>query len=129
MHNKREIGQVFKHWPKKTILESDNNLFSLITMNHNPLHIAEDPTVIGLLVISLAAGMSVSDITVGAKAVLSYEKIIHHKMVKIGDTINAESLILDKKITKTGKSIIDVETSVFNQKGEKVLSFERSIMF
>ena len=35
------IGDIFKHWPGKTITEMDNHLFSLLTMNHNPLHIDE----------------------------------------------------------------------------------------
>ena len=34
-----KIGDRFDHWPGKTVFESDNNLFSLLTMNHHPVHI------------------------------------------------------------------------------------------
>ena len=36
-----EVGDVFRHWPGKTVTEADNHLFSLLTMNHNPLHVDE----------------------------------------------------------------------------------------
>ena len=34
-----EVGAVYKHWPAKTVTESDDHLFCLITMNHHPLHL------------------------------------------------------------------------------------------
>ena len=63
-------GDIYKHWPGKTVTEADNHLFSLITMNSSPLHIDEaymaehqhgQILVVGPLVISLLVGMSVRD--------------------------------------------------------------------
>src|SRR5262249_31081038 len=65
-------GDVYRHWPGKTITESDNNLFSLLTMNHHPLHLdarfaAESQhgqrLVVGTLVFSLVVGLTVRDIS------------------------------------------------------------------
>src|SRR3954452_17994952 len=67
-----EVGAVYKHWPAKTVTESDDHLFCLITMNHHPLHLNDvyaaqsqqgRNVVVGPLVYSLALGMSVSDHT------------------------------------------------------------------
>src|SRR5206468_5790071 len=68
-----EVGDVYKHWPGKTITEADDHLFCMITMNHHPLHTnahyAETSTqfkrnvVVGNLVYSLALGMSVPDVS------------------------------------------------------------------
>src|SRR5439155_903389 len=68
-----EVGDVYRHWPGKTITEYDDHLFCMITMNHHPLHTnaqyARDSTqfgrnvVVGNLVYSLALGMSVPDVS------------------------------------------------------------------
>jgi acyl dehydratase len=73
-----EIGDVYKHWPGKTITEYDDHLFCMITMNHHPLHTdawyAERQTqfgknvVVGNLVYSLVLGMSVADVSGAAIA-------------------------------------------------------------
>ena len=64
-----QVGDVFRHWPGKTVTEADNHLFSLLTMNTNPLHTDENYMkdhqhgkilVVGPLVISLLVGMSVA---------------------------------------------------------------------
>ncbi len=134
-----QIGDTYRHWPGKTITESDNNLFTLLVMNHNPLHIDKEYAknsqhgkilVVGTLVFSLVAGMSVSDISGKAIANLDYESILHHAPVFIGDTIYAESKILDKKISKSkpDRGIIHVETVGFNQLEKKVISFRRSVL-
>ena len=134
-----QIGDTYRHWPGKTITESDNNLFTLLVMNHNPLHIDKEYAknsqhgkilVVGTLVFSLVAGMSVSDISGKAIANLDYESILHHAPVFIGDTIYAESKILDKKISKSkpDRGIIHVETVGFNQIEKKVISFRRSVL-
>src|SRR6476469_4214582 len=67
-----EVGAVYKHWPAKTITESDDHLFCLLTMNHHPLHLNDvyasqsqqgQNVVVGPLVYSIALGMSVSDVS------------------------------------------------------------------
>ena len=132
-------GQVFKHFPGKTITESDNNLFSLLTMNHHPLHLDIEYCknhypgkilVVGTLVFSLVVGMSVADISGKAIANLEYENIIHHAPVFIGDTIYAETKILSKResSSKPDRGIIYVKTRAFNQNEKEVLSFSRKVL-
>ena len=129
-------GDIYKHWPGKTITEADNNLFTLLVMNQNPLHIDKkycegtehgQILVVGTLVFSLVAGMSVSEISGKAIANLDYENIVHDSPVFIGDTIYAETEILKtlESKTKSDRGIIYVETKAFNQNGEKVLTFRR----
>ena len=129
-------GDIYKHWPGKTITEGDNNLFTLLIMNQNPLHIDKkycegteygQILVVGTLVFSLVAGMSVSDISGKAIANLDYENITHNGPVFIGDTIYAETEILEthESKTKLDRGIIYVETKAVNQNGEKVLTFRR----
>src|ERR671921_1278410 len=68
-----ESGDIYRHWPGKTVTEYDDHLFCMITMNHHPLHtnewFAENETVhgknvvVGNLVYSLVLGMSVPDVS------------------------------------------------------------------
>lgn len=133
------IGDVYNHQPGKTIFESDNNLFSLITMNHHPVHLdvnyAEKAQhgkvlVVGSLVFSLAVGMTVRDISGLAIANLAYHDILHLAPVHIGDTIYSVSEVLDvrESKSKTDRGIVKVSTVAYNQKNEKVLSFTRSVL-
>ena len=84
-----EVGDVYKHWPGKTITEYDDHLFCMITMNHHPLHtnawFAEHETVqgknvvVGNLVYSLVLGMSVPDVSGSCIANLEVESLSHKK--------------------------------------------------
>ena len=91
-----EVGGTIEHSLSKTIFESDNNFFSLLTMNHHPVHTNADYAshnqhgkilVVGTLVFSLAVGMTVPDISGKAIANLDYEAIRHLGPVFIGDTL------------------------------------------
>jgi acyl dehydratase len=92
-----EPGDVYKHWPGKTITEYDDHLFCMITMNHHPLHtdawFAETQTqfgknvVVGNLVYSLVLGMSVPDVSGVAIANLEVESLQHKLPTFHGDTI------------------------------------------
>jgi len=134
-----KIGDIYNHQPGKTIFESDNNLFSLITMNHHPVHLdvnyAEKAQhgkilVVGSLVFSLAVGMTVRDISGLAIANLAYHDILHLAPVHIGDTIYSVSEVLDVRESKTKKDrgIVKVSTVAYNQNNVKVLSFTRSVL-
>ncbi|MBI3743507.1 MAG: MaoC family dehydratase [Chloroflexi bacterium] len=133
------VGDVFKHWPGKTINEHDNDLFSLLTMNHMPLHIDKayaeksphkQRLVVGLLVLSLAVGMSVVETSGKAVAALEYEEVKHLGPTFIGDTIYASTEILEKRLLKSDQSrgIVRVQTTVTNQRGEKIMTLKRSFM-
>lgn len=134
-----EVGQVFRHWPGRTISEADDTWFSLLTMNQNPLHIDEhyarqtqhgQRLVVGTLVFSIVVGLSVADISGRAIANLEYEEIKHVAPVFHGDTIYAESRILDKRESqsKHDRGIVHVETRGFNQREEAVLTLRRRIL-
>lgn len=134
-----EKGGVIHHSLSKTIFESDNNLFSLITMNHHPVHTNVDYAaknqhgkilVVGTLVFSLVVGMTVPDISGKAIANLGYEDIKHLNPVFLNDTLYVRTEVLDKREsqTKSDRGIVYVETIAFNQHGEDVLSFRRKVL-
>lgn len=134
-----KLGDIYYHDIRKTITESDNNLFSLLTMNHHPVHLdkvyAEEKThrqilVVGTLVFSLVVGITVSDVSGKAVANLDYENIKHLGPVFIGDTINAITEVLDVRVSKSNpkNGIVYVKTTAYNQKNKPILSFKRHIL-
>ena len=135
-----EIGDIYKHWPGKTITEADDHLFCMITMNHHPLHIdayyGETQTqfgknvVVGNLVYSLVLGMSVPDVSGVAIANLEIETLQHKKPTFHGDTIYAETKVLEKRESqsKPDRGVVTVESFGFNQRGEEVCYFKRRVM-
>ena len=146
--NKNEIGHFFEdfvvgeeiiHSLSKTIFESDNNLFSLLTMNHHPVHTNLDYAlnnqhgkilVVGTLVFSIVVGMTVPDISGKAIANLEYENIKHLSPVFLNDTIYAKTKILSKRESKnkSDRGIVYVETVGYNQNGVNVISFRRNVL-
>jgi acyl dehydratase len=135
-----EPGDVYRHWPGKTITEYDDHLFCMITMNHHPLHtnvwFAEHEgvqgrnVVVGNLVYSLVLGMSVPDVSGSSIANLEVESLIHRRPTFHGDTIYAETRVLDKKVSssKPDRGVVTVETKGINQRGEEVCYFRRKLM-
>ena len=135
-----EVGDVYKHWPGKTVTEYDDHLFCMITMNHHPLHtnewFAEKETVhgknvvVGNLVYSLVLGMSVADVSGAAIANLEVESLQHKLPTFHGDTIYAETLVLEKResSSRRDRGVVTVESRGFNQRGEEVCYFRRKVM-
>jgi acyl dehydratase len=134
-----EVGQAFKHWPGRTINEADDTWFSLLTMNQNPLHIDEhyaaqtqhgQRLVVGTLVFSVVVGMSVADISGRAIANLEYSEIKHVGAVFHGDTIYAESRIVDlrESESKPDRGLVYVESRGFNQRDETVITLKRTVL-
>ena len=134
-----EIGALIEHEISKTIFESDNNLFSLLTMNHHPVHLNMDYAskqqhgkilVIGTLVLSLVVGITVPDISGRAIANLEYESIKHLNPVFIGDTVYAKTTVLDKteSKSKSDRGVVYVETIAYNQNGQPILSLRRKVL-
>jgi acyl dehydratase len=135
-----EVGDVYRHWPGKTITEHDDHLFCAITWNHHPLHTnehyAETSTqfkrnvVVGNLVYSLALGMSVPDVSGKAIANLEVESLKHTAPMFHGDTLYAETTVLEKKesSSKQDRGVVTVETRGYNQDGVEVLYFRRRVL-
>lgn len=132
-------GDIYEHFPHKTITESDNNLFTLLTMNHHPLHIDveyakktqhEGVLVVGTYVFSLVVGLTVADVSGRAIANLGYEKVEHLAPSFIGDTLTARTEVLSVRESKSknDRGIVYVETTAVNQNNELVLRFRRNVL-
>lgn len=133
------VGELIYHSLSKTIFESDNNFFSLLTMNHHPVHTNLDYAsknqhgkilVVGTLVFSLAVGITVPDISGKAIANLGYEDVLHLNPVFLNDTIYVRTKILDKRESKSkmDRGIVYVESIAYNQNRIDVLSFKRHVL-
>ena len=134
-----EIGDVYEHRPGRTITETDNTWFTLLTMNQHPLHFDKKygaktefgkVLVNSCLTISLVTGMSVSDISQKTIANLGWDKVRLSGPVFVGDTLYAESKVLSKRESNSrpNQGIVSVETEGIKQDGSVVISFERSML-
>ena len=134
-----EIGDVYEHRPGRTITETDNTWFTLLTMNQHPLHFDKEygaktefgkVLVNSCLTISLVTGMSVSDISQKTIANLGWDKVRLSGPVFIGDTLYAESQVLSKRESNSrpNQGIVSVETKGIKQDKSVVISFERSML-
>ena len=131
-----EVGDVYKHWPGKTVTEGEHHLFCLLTMNHHPLHTNDvfaahtqqgRNVVAGPYVYSLALGISVPDISGKSIANLATEELSHPAPVFHGDTLYVESEVLEKResSSKPDRGLVRVHTRVYNQDGVLVTEFKR----
>ncbi len=136
-----EVGMTFQHSLGRTVSEVDNILFNSLTMNTQPLHLNEDFSrktqfgkriVNGILTLGVVIGITVNELTAGTIiANLGYEKVTHPKPVFHGDTIYVETLVLDKRVSrsKPDQGIVRLRHIGKNQDGEVVCEVERSVMF
>lgn len=131
-----EVGQVFKHHWGRTLVESDNILFTTLTLNFNPLYFNReyaqrfghpDMVVNPLLVFKMILGLSVEDLSEIGGPFLGVDKMTFHRPVYPGDTLYAESTVIDKRTSKSRPEfgIVGWHTVGKNQKGETVIDFER----
>jgi itaconyl-CoA hydratase len=134
-----EVGATYKHRPGRTIGEADNTWFTLLTMNQHPVHFDAEyakhtefgrPLVVSTLTLSILVGMSVSDMSLKAIANLGWERITLPKPVFVGDTLYAESTVLEKRESKSrpDQGIVRIRTLGRNQRGEVVCEFDRSML-
>jgi len=133
------VGETIVHTQSKTLFESDNNIFSLLTMNHHPVHINLDYSesnqhgkilIPGTLVFCIAVHLTVLDVSGQAIANLGYQNIAHLAPTFINDTIYSRTLVLDKRESKSkqDRGIVHVETTGYNQRGIDVIKFSRKIL-
>ena len=134
-----QVGDVYEHRPGKTVLESDNHLFTLLTLNTHPLHFDAEygkatefgrNLVVSTYTLALLIGMSVSDVSQKAVANLGMDEVRFTAPVFAGDTLYAESEVLAKRASKSrpGQGIVTVRTLGKNQRGEVVCAFRRDIL-
>lgn len=136
-----EPGMVIRHELGRTITEMDNVLFSSLTMNPQPLHLNEDfasqtqfgqRIVNGILTMGVVIGLTVGDLTQGTiVANLGYERVAHPRPVFHGDTIYAETEVLEKRESrsKPDRGIVRFKHLGRNQRSEVICEVERSVMF
>ena len=135
-----EVGMKFQH-AGRTITEMDNVLFSALTMNTQPLHVNEDfasktefgqRLVNGVFTFGLVVGLTVAELTEGTiVANLGYDKVVHPQPVFHGDTIYAESEIIEKRESKSrpNAGIVRIKCAGRKPDGTIVVEFERTAMF
>lgn len=134
-----EVGDVYEHRPGRTITQTDNIWFTLLTMNTHPLHFDTEygaatefgeNLVVSPLTLSIVVGMSVSDISQKAVANLGWTDIKLPHPVLVGDTLYAESQVKAKRESKSrpDAGIVTVDTIGKNQNGKVVCTFERTVL-
>lgn len=134
-----QVGDVYEHRPGRTISETDNTWFTLLTMNTHPLHFDAEyakasefgrTIVCSPLTVALMVGMSVTDVSQKAVANLGWREIRMTAPVHTGDTLYAESKVLEKRESKSraDAGIVTVSTTGMNQTGKVVCTFERTIL-
>jgi itaconyl-CoA hydratase len=132
-------GDVYEHRPGRTITDADNVWFTLLTMNTHPAHFDYEfasktefgkPLVCSPLTVALMVGMSVSDISQKAVANLGWDSIKLTHPLFPGDTLYAESEVLEKRESKSRpeQGIVTVRTTGKNQRGDVVCTFNRSML-
>ncbi len=133
------VGDVYEHRPGRTITQTDNIWFTLLTMNTHPLHFDEEYArhsefgrclVSSPFTVALLVGMSVTDVSQKAIANLGWTDIKLTHPVFAGDTLYAESEVLGKRESKSrpDAGIVSVRTIGKNQSGDVVCSFDRTIL-
>ena len=134
-----ELGAVYEHRPGRTLTDADNIHFSLLTMNFHPMHcdvaFAEKSEFGKLLVssgltLAVVLGMTVNDISGKAVANLGWKEINLTAPVFAGDTLYAETEVLEVRESKSRptQGIVTVKTRAFNQHGVEIMNFIRSAL-
>ncbi len=134
-----EVGDIYRHPLGRTITESDNTWFTLLSMNSNQLHFNKEFGVItefgrrlvnSTLTLSIVTGLSVSDISQNVVANLGWDEVRLQNPLFIGDTLYAKTRVLEKRESKSRPQvgIVKFETRGVNQDGKVLISFKRTIM-
>jgi itaconyl-CoA hydratase len=133
------VGDIYEHRPGRTVSETDNTWFTLLTMNTHPVHFDHayaaksefgKPLVNSCLTLSIVVGMSVSDLSQKAIANLGWNDIKLTAPVFVGDTLYAESEVLGKResASRPTQGIVTVRTIGKKSDGAQFISFERSML-
>ena len=134
-----EVGHIYEHRPGRTITETDNTWFTLLTMNTHPMHFDAEyakhsefgrTIVCSPFTVALMVGMSVTDVSQKAIANLGWSEIRMTHPLFVGDTLTAESEVLDTRESRSrpNAGIVTVRTRGFNQDGTEVCVFDRTML-
>ncbi|AQV94029.1 dehydratase [Cupriavidus necator] len=131
------VGQVLQHHWGRTLNETDNTLFSTLTLHFNPTYFnAPYAQELGykrvplnpLLVFNTVVGMSVEDLSEIGGPFLGIDQLVYHQPVYPGETVYARSTVVAKRESASNpeNGIVSWRTEGFNQGGEPVLSYDRT---
>ena len=135
-----ELGRKFEHEPGRTVTETDNLLFTALTLNPQPLHLDAEFAkttqhgqilVNSLFTLALVVGLSVGDTTLGTTiGNLGFDKTTFPNPVFLGDTIRVTTTVVDRRESrsKPDRGIVTFEHVGTNQRGEVVCSCLRGAM-
>ena len=134
-----EVGDIYEHRPGRTISDADNSWFTLLTMNQHPLHFDAEygkqsefghNIVNSCLTLAIVTGMSVSDVSQKTVANLGWDNVRLTAPVVVGDTLYAESEVLEKRESKSRptQGIVRIRTLGLRADGTQVMSFERAML-
>jgi acyl dehydratase len=135
-----QVGDMVEHSLRRTVTETDNLLFSALTHNTQPLHLDAEAArasefgqilVNGTFTFSLMIGVTVADTTAGTLvANLGYDKLVMPKPVFLGDTLRAQSEVVETRPSKSrpGQGIVTWKHRMFNQRDELVCECLRSAL-
>lgn len=133
------VGDRYRHAHGRTLSETDNTWFTLLTNNSHQIHINADyaartefgrPLVVSTLTLAIVTGLSVPDVSQNAVANLGWQNVRLVAPVFAGDTLYAESEVLEVRPSRSrpGQGIVRVSTRGFNQRDETVIEFERTVL-
>ncbi len=133
------VGDIYEHWPGRTVLAADNIWFSLLTQNNNPIHCDAHysaqteygrPLVEGAFTLALVTGQSVSDVSMNALANLGWDEVRTPNPLFEGETVYSRSEVLETRESKSrlNVGIVRVKTTGYKQDGKVVIEFQRTVM-
>lgn len=135
-----QVGDKIVHDIRRTVTETDNLLFTVMTHNSQPLHLDVEAAkasefgqilVNGTFTFALMIGLSISDTTLGTLiANLGYDKLVHPKPVAIGDTLRGTTEVVELKESKSRPTagIVTFAHELLNQRDEVVCKCLRMAM-
>lgn len=134
-----KVGDTYRHWPGRTITQTDNIQFSLMTMNRHPMHCDSNfasksefgrPLINSGLTVAIVLGLTVDDVSLNAIANLGWKDITLSAPVFPGDTLYARSEVTEvrESTKRPGQGIVTTRTEAFNQDGTVCMSFIRACL-
>ncbi|WP_338424917.1 MaoC family dehydratase [Sphingopyxis kveilinensis] len=130
-------GRMFEHRLGRTVSDSDNTLFTVLTLHYNPLYLdAAACAAAGhggrivnpLLVFNIVFGLSVEALSEGGGPFLGVDELSYHAPVYVGETLYARSTVLGRRLSASNKdyAIATWRTEGRNQDGAPVIAFTRT---
>ena len=135
-----DVGQRFEHLVRRTVTETDNLLFSALTMNPAAVHLDaeyckgtpfKERLVNSIFTLGLLVGLSVYDTTYGTTiGNLGFEDVRFPKPVLIGDTVHAATTVVSKRESQSRKDsgLVVFEHRAWNQRNEEIASCRRTAL-